>query len=35
LLSSAPDPHPATASKKQSERYLEREFIVLKRLPAF
>jgi hypothetical protein len=35
VLSSDPDPQPAIASKKQSKRYLEREFIVLKRLPAF
>jgi hypothetical protein len=34
FLSSAPDPHPPSASKKQSERSLEREFTVLKRLPA-
>ncbi|NJN38455.1 MAG: hypothetical protein HC790_06490 [Acaryochloridaceae cyanobacterium CSU_3_4] len=31
FLSSAPDPH--LASKKQSERSLEREFILLRRLP--
>jgi hypothetical protein len=35
FLSSAPDPHPASASKKQSERFLDREFVVLKHLSAF
>jgi hypothetical protein len=35
FLSSAPDPHPASASKKQSEHSLEREFTVLIRLPVF
>ncbi len=34
FLSSAPDPHPASASKKQLERLLEREFVVLRHLPA-
>lgn len=33
FLSSAPDPHPASASKKQAERSLEREFVVLRHLP--
>jgi hypothetical protein len=35
FLSSAPDPHPASASKKQSKRSLDREFVALKRLTAF
>jgi hypothetical protein len=35
FLSGAPDPSPASASKKQSERSLEREFIVLRCFPAF
>ncbi|NJK41416.1 MAG: transposase [Acaryochloridaceae cyanobacterium SU_2_1] len=33
FLSSAPDPHPASASKKQSKRSLAREFVVLRHLP--
>jgi Transposase DDE domain len=35
FLSSAPDPQPASASKKQSEHSLEREFVVLRRLPVY
>lgn len=34
FLSSAPDPHPARASLRQSERAFNREFIVLSRFPA-
>ena len=34
FLSSLPDPQPAIASKRQIEVSLQREFIVLKRLPA-
>lgn len=33
FLSSAPDPHPAMASRKQHERSLNREFTVLSRIP--
>lgn len=35
FLSSAPDPHRARASKKQSLLSLKHEFIVLRQLPAF
>lgn len=35
FLSSAPDPHPAIASRRQQDQCLNREFIVLKRFPAF
>nr|WP_290228033.1 transposase [Trichocoleus desertorum] len=35
FLSSAPDPHPAIASQRQQDQSLNREFIVLKRFPAF
>ena len=35
FLSSAPDPHPARASKKQSQLFLQHEFIVLRQLRAF
>jgi hypothetical protein len=35
FLSSAPDPHPAIASQRQQDQSLNREFVVLKRFPAF
>jgi hypothetical protein len=35
FLSSAPDPQPAIPSQRQQEQSLNREFIVLKHLPAF
>jgi hypothetical protein len=34
FLSGLPDPHPAMASKRQHDRSLNREFTVLRRLPA-
>jgi hypothetical protein len=34
FLSSAPDPEPAMASRRQSEQSLQREFTVLKHIPA-
>jgi hypothetical protein len=34
FLSSAPDPEPAMASRRQSQQSLQREFTVLKRIPA-
>jgi hypothetical protein len=35
FLSSAPDPHPAIASRRQYNHSFNREFIVLKHIPAF
>jgi hypothetical protein len=35
FLSSAADPEPAMASRKQHERFLNREFTVLQSIPAF
>jgi hypothetical protein len=34
FLSSVPDPEPAMASRRQSEQSLQREFTVLKHIPA-
>ncbi|MBW4464657.1 MAG: hypothetical protein KME07_04355 [Pegethrix bostrychoides GSE-TBD4-15B] len=35
FLSSAADPEPAMVSRKQHERFLNREFTVLQSIPAF
>lgn len=35
FLSSAPDPHPAIASRRQQDQSFNREFVVLKHFPAF